>query len=436
MGSVFAVFGLNSSMVRELSRCNDDKNAIGKVYYIVNRLVLIFCALTFLIIFLFAGEIGLYLFNNSGYTSGIRCVAFIIIFAAYEKIGYSVLNGTHRLKKLAISQIISSCAGSIGIILAVFIWKDNAIPGALSIIFIVMTIITFFYVRKEGIREIKASWDEFKLASYTLLYIGAGVCIAGIISTVMTIMSKSYLTANYSLSAVGFYQASWTVSNLYTGIVLTAMGVDFMPRLSKIIDKKKEASEMINQQIIFGMVFVSIAITGILLFSKEILYILYSKEFEIASIIIRWHILGVFLRVIAFPFSYTILAKGDAKLYAIIQTLFWVGDYLLLRLCSSIWGFDGLGINYPIAYSCFLALTCFAARKICNFRFDSEVIKVFSIICIFICLAWVIAAVDIKSYYLRYTITIVLLICQIVYIYNYMKKKMGLNIKSILHRKK
>lgn len=432
MGTVFAVFGLNNSVVRELSRCRDDKQAVGKVYYISNRLIFVSSAIIFLLIFVFAEEIGFYMFNEKGHTAGVRCVAFIILFMVAAKEGYAILNGIRSLRKLAISQIISSGIGSIGVVVAVLLWKSDAIPAALGIISVTMSIITYIYVRKEGIREVKVSWGEFKMTSHTLLYIGAGVTVAGIVSTVMTLMSKSFLTEHYSISAVGLYQSSWTISNLYTGIILTAMGVDFMPRLSKIIDDSKKATELINQQIIFGVVLSSIAISGILLFSKEILYILYAKEFEAASTIVRWHIVGVFLRVITFPFSYTILAKGKAKLYATVQTLFWTGDYILLMVCSYFWGFDGLGVNYPIAYLCYFTMTFMAAKRICHFSFSTELKKVLIRISIFLSLSWAFSLADVENFWCKYGIACLLLVLHSFYINFYLKNKMELNIWQLI----
>ena len=435
MGSVFAVFGLNSSVVRELSRCGKDKVAISKVYYITNRLILVSSTIVFILTFCFAEKIGFYLFNEKGHTNEVRCVAFIILFMVASKEGYAILNGIRSLRKLAISQIVSSGVGSIGVIVAVLLWKERAIPAALGIISVTMALITFFYVCKEGIREMNASWKEFKKTSYTLLSIGAGVTIAGIMSTVMTMMSKSFLTEHYSISAVGFYQSSWTISNLYTGIILSAMGVDFMPRLSKVIDDKLKATELINQQIVFGVVLSSIAISAILLFSKEILQVLYSKEFEVASTIVRWHIVGVFLRVMAFPFSYTILAGGKAKVYAVVQIIFWIGDYLLLMVCSYIWGFDGLGVNYPVAYCGYLTMTFFAARRICGFSFSRELMRVLVILYFFIGIAWIVSSMYVYNLWIRYGIAVLLLFSQFYFVYTYMKNKMGLNIVQILSKK-
>ena len=435
MGTTFSILGLNNSAVREISRCNSDQIIIGKVIYILNRLILIFSLIIFTVTLLFSEKIAFYLFNEDGHQKGVITIAFIMILSVISKEGYAILNGIRSLRDLAISQIASSAIGSIGMILAIYFWGIDSIPASMGIVYLSMSVITYAYVRKNNIHEVKATKIEFKNKSKSLLNIGIGVTIAGAISTIMTIMSKSFLTENYDMSTVGIYQASWTISNLYTGIILTAMGVDFMPRISGIIDKTQEAVKMINEQIIFGIVMASIAITGILLFSKELLYLLYSSEFTEASIIMRWQVLGVFLRVIAFPFSYTIIAKGWAKSYAIIQIIFWVGDYLLLILFSKIWGFNGLGINYFIAYTCYLFLGYYLTKKICNFTISKNLIKVFFTTIFFIITAWFITLIEIKIDTLKYILYITLLTMHFIYIYIYTKKKMGINVIQYIKNK-
>lgn len=435
MGTSVAIFGLNNSVVREIARCKDDKQQIGRVYYVCNRLVGTFSLIVCALILIFADEISRYMFNEGGHAGGVRCVAVIVLFMVAAQEGYAVLNGIRSMRRLAISQIVSSGAGSIGTVLAVILWREDSIPAALGIIAVTMAIVTYIYVRKDGIREVKVDKASFFSIARTLVYIGAGVTVAGVISTTMTFLSKSFLTEHYTLSAVGLYQASWTVSNLYTGIILSAMGVDFMPRLSKIIDDHKQATTLINQQIIFGIVVASIAITGILLFAKEILYILYAKEFEDAANIVRWHIVGVFFRVIAFPFSYTILAKGKAVQYAVIQTIFWTGDYLLLMLCSHIWGFDGLGVNYPIAYSCYLMMTCLASKRICSFSFSRELIRVLCILLGLIGISWGWASCNVDNIWMKYAVNIVILMVLFLYVNHYLKTKMDINFVQLIKSK-
>ena len=148
MGSVFAVFGLNNSVVRELSRCGKNKCSIGKVYYISNRLILISSTIICILILLFAKELSYYIFNEYGHEDGVRCVAFLVILMVIAKEGYAILNGIRSLRKLAVSQIVGSGTGSIGIIFAILLLNSDAIPASLVFIYATVAIVTYIIIRK------------------------------------------------------------------------------------------------------------------------------------------------------------------------------------------------------------------------------------------------------------------------------------------------
>ncbi len=43
------------------------------------------------------------------------------------------------------------------------------------------------------------------------------------------------ITRKVGLDAAGFYQSAWTLGGLYVGFILQAMGADFYPRLTGVL---------------------------------------------------------------------------------------------------------------------------------------------------------------------------------------------------------
>lgn len=435
MVTSFSVLGLDQGGVREIAKSSESSSSIGKCIFTF-RISILICSVFFsLIIFYFSDEISIKLFNNTNYSSGIKFISIVTIFYGIAKGGYAILNGVHALKYLAKSQILSAIIGSLGSISIIFFWGEIAIPYALAIVIFSMAIITSLYVKKLEIKSILPQKNEFLSILKKLLSLGIGFTIAALVASLMTLLSRSYLSNHYDLQAVGIYQASWTISNLYIGIILSAMGVDFMPRLAKISHDDNLMNQQINQQIEFGITLSSIGITFILLFSPLILHILYSNEFIIGTNIIRWQILGVALRIVAFPFSYSIMAKSKPIQYAVIQTVFWVLDYIFLILFSKLWGFNALGVNYFIAYIFYAIMTYFACKHNHKFSFSSKTKKISIISCIFICIFWLFTFI-ISNKFLLYGIGIGVWIIQFIIVNRFMTKTMGFNIFSLVLRRK
>lgn len=430
MVSTFSAFGLDQGGVREIAKTSNDKEAIGKCIFTFGLAILLISFFSGIIVFIMAEKISLYLFNTLEYINGIRIISVLVVVYGISKGGYAILNGVRALKYLAISQIISAIVGSLSAILLVYWVGTFGIPYALATVIASSAIMTVIYVRKLKIRIEIPKRREFYLRLRSLLYLGLGFTIAGLISSIMTLQSRSFLSSHYNMEAVGIYQASWTIANLYIGIILSAMGIDFMPRLAKISDDNQAMNKLINQQIEFGVALSSIGITFIILLSPIILYVLYSSEFIAGTSIIRWQVLGVALRVLAFPFSYSIMAKGKAIQYALIQVFFWTGDYLLLMFFSHLWGFDALGINYFVAYCFYLAFTYLACRHNHNFAFSKNSNFVILISAIFIIITLGVCW-GIKSYWVYVAGSLVWII-QFVLTYFYVKEKMGIDVWQLI----
>jgi PST family polysaccharide transporter len=431
MVSSFSSLGIDQSGVRQIAK-HSDENMIAKCIWIFRRFLLLVSLLTTIISILFSKRISASLFGDDSYYWGIIIVSFVILCNGVTNGQKAIMNGLRNIKGLSISQIIGAIFGSVFCVILVFLLKEKGIPFYLLAVGLTAVLSTWWFVYKLKIKIVKPTKKEVKEELIQLIKLGLGFSSAGIIAAVMTYFSRIYLSTHYDLSMVGIYQASFIISNIYIGTILTAMGVDFMPRIMKLTGEHTALNKVTNEQIELGSLISSIGIIAIIIFSPLILQLLYSQEFIVCTSIIRWQILGVSLRVIAFPFSYIIMAKNKPFIYAIVQLIFWVTDYLLLIIFSNLFGFDGLGINYFVAYTLYLLMTLMACNKLCGFKFSKLALKIFCISYFFIITAWIIS-----NYFIQYAYFIgtLLIIVAVFWINSYLKKYMQINLITFIKRK-
>lgn len=436
MMTSFSTLGMDQGGVREISKVTNDQSLTRKTVFTFQIAILFISVLNAVLILIFSDNISMMLFGSAAYSRGISFLALTTVIYSIAKCSYSILNAFHALKFIATSQILAAIIGSLGSVVIIYFTRDNFIAVALSIVMFVLAVVNTIYVIKLRIGVEIPSYLEFKTILKKLAYIGFGFTVAGLISTIMTLLSREYLNSCYHLDSVGIYQASFTVSNIYVGVILSAMGVDFMPRIAKVSDDNHKMNDMINRQIEFGIVVASIGVSLVLLFAPYILKLLYSSEFSAGTSIIRWQILGVIMRIIAFPFSYAIVAKGKSIQYALTQILFWVLDYLLLRLFSSIYGFDALGVNYCVAYSVYLLITYIACKKNHSFTFTNTTKYSIFISMFFMISIWVLTF-SIHStlvYILGSIIWLIQLFWVLYYVRNYMDIDLSAILRSLIRR--
>ncbi|MCD7915506.1 MAG: oligosaccharide flippase family protein [Tannerellaceae bacterium] len=390
MFSTFSLLGMDQSGVRLISKKANDKVSQAKCILTFRNFIFLISLLFLFISILFSKFISNSLFGTDSYHKGIIIASLVIVCNSFSRGQTSILNALRDLKGLSLSQIIGSITGTLLSIIIILISGKNAIPWAFFIGGVSLSISTHWYVKKLNIQRIIPSFKEVFSDVKELLNIGLAFACAGVVSVIMTYFSRVFLTNEFDISTVGIYMASWTISNLYIGIILNAMGVDFMPRLMTISEDNQKINSLVNEQMELGVLLSSIAVVGILFFSQIILNILYSSEFLSGANIIRWQVLGVGMRVLAFPFGFVIMAKGKSVLYITIQTIFWIGEYLLLLFFANKYGFNGLGVNYFVGYLGYLCMVVISGYFLFSFRTSKLLLRILFISWGIIFISWII----------------------------------------------
>lgn len=427
--------GLNASGVRQISKANalNDLKGVSKSKYVLKFTVFVTSIIGATFVILFSKNISKSIFGSPDYYIGVITVSTIIIFNNIAGGQKAVLNGLRKMKSLAMCQIIGALVGTLSSVILISLLGIKGIPISLAVIAFSALASTWYYVQKIRLPRQKPSIIEAKEEFKGLIGLGLSMAVATGVASIMGFLSKTYIRNELNIETVGIYQACWSISNIYIGTILMAMGVDFMPRLMKVIQNKTDSTKMINEQQEMGTLIASIGILATLIFAPTVLQIFYSNEFLIGSSIIRWQLLGVSLRVLAWPLSYTMTAKGKGIIYAISQSSFYILEFLLLTLCIKLWGIDGLGINYFIGYSFYYFLTWIIAKKLIGYKSSKFLQKIVLIEYISISAVFIII-IFFNGIYGTIINSIILLLNTVWVIYN-LKKIMNIDFVKLIKQK-
>lgn len=388
MVSSFSSLGLDSSGVRQIARHADDEISTAKCIRIFKRSLLYISLFATLLSMVLSKQVSRSLFDTPDYYPGVLLVSLVILCNGLSRGNTAILNGLRHIKDLAVSQIIGAVIGAISAIASVLLLGTAGIPLFLIVIGFTAVLSSGWYVRRLRIPKIKPSRQEIQQELKGLLGMGLGFSIAGAMTALATYLSRAYLQSAFDMSAVGIYQAGWTISNVYIGTILTAMGVDFMPRLMKVVGDRPAVNKMVTEQLEFGVLFSSIGVLCILVFSPLVLRLFYSAEFMAGSPIIRWQVLGVAMRIFGFVFGYVVMAHNKPLLFVISQSCLAFADYLLLILFSKWLGFEGLGVNYFVSYLLYILIMFPLCHKIFGISVSESLTVITAIEWIAILVVW------------------------------------------------
>lgn len=431
--SSFASLGVNQSGVREISKKASDSRQVLRCIWIFRHIVFISSILVAVVCIAFSKTISKSLFGTSDYCLGVSIVALTIITDAVSRGQIAILNGLRYIRYMALSQIIGIILGSIATVGIVIIFRDKGIVIYILAISVFSFLTTSWFVCKLRLKLIKPTYKEFIQGTKSLLKIGLGFCITGLIFGGMTYISRLFLLHNFGLESVGIYMASWTLSNLYVGMVLSSMGVDFMPRIMKNINKNSALNIDINEQMEFGVAVTGIGVVSVIIFASVILNLFYSSEFVMAQTIIRWQALGVALRVLAYPMGYVVMGKDKPITYTLLQTGFYVLEFMFLVIVSKLWGFNALGVNYFVGYLIYCIVLFVIMKRMINLKMSLLLKKLLAIEWLFIIISFVLS-VFLTGYYLWF-IGGLLFIIMVFYTNSVLKRCMNIDIKTIFMSK-
>lgn len=208
----------------------------------------------------------------------------------------------------------------------------------------------------------------------TLARFGFPVMLAGLVGFVANLIVRALVQKDLGLQAVGYFEASWTISGTYLGFVLGAMGADFYPRLTGVIRDHEHANRLVNEQTQVALLLAGPMLLAMLALAPWIITLLYANSFAPAALILRWQVLGDVLKMVSWPLVFLILAAGDGRTFLITEAL-GMGVFAFLCFVGLPWfGVEATGIAFLLMFVFYLPLVYWLARRRTGFAWHRAVV--------------------------------------------------------------
>lgn len=202
-------------------------------------------------------------------------------------------------------------------------------------------------------------WQEWRgLAGLSL-----GVTVAAVIGSAGQLLVRSLIDHQAGLSAVGLFQAAWTISYMNLSIVLTAMAMDYFPRLSAQSEDSQAMSALFNQQLHVAVILAGPMLAFVLAAAPILTTVLYSSSFAASAPVLQWQLAGDVWKLVAWALGFVLLARRATIAYIVAELVFDAVMLALLWLFLPRVGLEMSGIAYAVALFASTAFsTAVAAR--------------------------------------------------------------------------
>ncbi len=373
--------GLASSAVKNVAEANGtgDKERISRVVTALRKLVWITGLLGMVLVIVLSPFLSKSTFGNYDYTIPFIFLSVTLLLQQLSAGQKVVLQGMRRLKHLAKSGVLGSF---FGLVISVPIYYFFGIQGIVPTLILSATttlLLTWYFSRKVEIKKITLSPKETLQEGKDMLKMGIVLSLSSVLVLGVAYIVRIFIVRIGGTEEVGLYTAGFAIVNGYVGLVFTAMGTDYYPRLAEVNKDNVKSKLMINQQAEIAILIIAPIIMFFLLIAPYAITLLYSDKFIPITGFMQWAMLGMIFKAAAWAIAFQFIAKGDMRTFAINETIANINVLVFNLSGYYLWGLEGLGIAFALSYLIYLFQVYFVARYKYNFNFTPPFLKLYSI---------------------------------------------------------
>ncbi|MFM7181440.1 MAG: oligosaccharide flippase family protein [Verrucomicrobiales bacterium] len=274
--------------------------------------------------------------------------ALSLVFTPLLGVQLAFLQGLRQTRSLASCQILASLCGAVlNITLVIFLGVLGSIL-ALAPLTITSLIIHHWFLKRHRPVPSGVLVPVLLKDSAGLIKLGSGFAINGIWLAASGWLNLVFIGYYYgsqeSVHQIGLYGAASTMSNLYIGILVSAMATEFYPALVQAASDRNAIKHLLNQQTFLAVTLGVPATMGLMIMAPLVLALLYSPDFTPASDLTKWMLAAMAVRFASCPLGFTMLAVGRPRL--IVASELAMGAVMISSSYAlvQVFGLVGIGI--------------------------------------------------------------------------------------------
>lgn len=386
--------GISQSAVRDVSEANGtgDIQRISRTVTVLRKVVWWTGMLGLIAVATLSPVLSKTSFGNYDYTIPFIVLSVTLLLDQLCAGQRVVLQGMRRLRDLAKCSAIGATLGLIITVPLYYLFGVDGIVPTMVLNAVASLVIAWIYARKVKLEPVEVTPRETITESKSMMTMGLAMSISGILSLGVAFALRSYIRSIGGTEEVGLYQAGFAIINSYVGLVFTAIGTDYYPRLAAVNKDNEKCKEIICQQGEIGILILAPMLTICIVFMPIVIKILYSDTFLGANEFILWCCLGMMLRMASWVIAYIFIAKSESKLFIINEITANAYNLAFSIIAYKMWGLVGMGIAFAAEYLVYFIQVYLIARYRYNFRFSVSFVRPFAIqlvlvvICLFVAL--------------------------------------------------
>lgn len=354
-------FGLRQSTTREVALLRNNPGKSGRLFATIRSWNLLAGGLGALILSLLSPLLSLLFFNTAGFWWPFVILGLCILLNALTAGENSILQGLSRFNNLARASLLASLTGlAISIPMFRFLGKNSVILSLM-----VYAICGYYYMYRNRPKDFPSERPSRKLLKEGTGFakLGGYMAVAAFVSSLSVTAFVGWLNRYADTAEVGYFQAGNTLVIRYMGFVLSAIGLEFYPRIASCARSTLRQSIFVTHEMALTLNILTPLVLLFLLFRPLLIEILYTSQFEVILPFVTVGIIHTIFRTPSTVIAYTIVSRGNGLLYLMIELTDAIIGLTLCILSYRYWGLTGIGFAYIAWYIFYLSFVWIIAGR-------------------------------------------------------------------------
>lgn len=431
-------FGLGTSGIKSIAEAEGtgSESRIAVMVLVLRKCVWVTGLLGMVVTIILSPWLSQLTFGNKNYTFAFIWLSITFILNQLATGQLVILQGLRKYKHLANASLTGALLGLLFALPMYYYWGINGIVPAIIGTSVLNLFRSWFFSRKVEIKKIKIENDLAVSEAKLMLKLGFMISLSGISGMAASYLLRIFISNYGGIEQVGLYSAGFTLLNTYVGLIFTAMGTDYFPRLSARPNDNIYTQNTVNEQAEISFLLLAPVLVVFLIFCPIAIKILFTAKFLAIEKMLYWSILGMLIRAASWALSFIFIAKGNAKIFFINESA--ASLYILLLNITGyyFWGLTGIGLAFIVGYVIYLFHMGILSYKLYKIKINMKAKKLLGIQLVFTAIVFLIC-INFNDLY-RYVLGIPIIVGCIFYSYISLDKRINLSsfVKNYIRTRK
>ena len=294
-------------------------------------------------------------------------IVLSLLCFVFHTLMQSFFHGLKSYKIIVQSTLISSLL-TLGVSIALIYYANKI--GLILSVFVpsVILLLTYsFHIKKSWYFGRVLFYKPFRLFVFKpVLSFTSMSAVAAIVFPSVLITIRTLLVEHSGVELASYWEGYSRLSLFMSGLAISSISLYYLPKLVEA-NTGQEMFKVVLWGVKFLFALALPAMILIFLFGSDIILLLYTTNFLEAIFLLKWELLGTFLKLLSFTVSFIMVAKKLTRVFVLSELISGLLFFVLSVLLVEMYGVVGASIAYAGTYLMYLLWVVIYLGK--RFRF-------------------------------------------------------------------